>query len=410
MNKVLKQKTIKSSTRWWALAASLACLAENFSLCGSKTKERIPSELQQDSQQEKETTPIQVQETRSDLVRPDCRETHTERHGTPFGKQPASPEPSLYSSEEESEREEVHSECEMAQPAHSLRTLSINRDTTSEESDVQELLHGKDRHEGRFSPDTRTPSRPRMAGLPSPMQELNLLWSPSMINLQPTYSIESPVARSRLPKQARTENNPLCGRFSDYWKVKEGIGTAYYQGPGALSRTRIGYQYPKVIARPFTRDNIPGNDPEFQRNVPVRPTSQDERGQNVHEKIPKIHYSLSQTGRSSTGQDRSTIRSRPIHQSTDYPTEPFQGQFVEGRKLGPAVIPTEVFSEVKWWIHNIHLLSGKQILPPPHSILLETDSSDHSWGANLDLEKENVQFRGHWNLDLLKEHINYKEL
>ena len=62
--------------------------------------------------------------------------------------------------------------------------------------------------------------------------------------------------------------------------------------------------------------------------------------------------------------------------------------------------------ELKWWVQNLELCNGRELIQPPAEVSIQTDASTKAWG-------DNVQWNlngGMWSAQEMKNHINVLEL
>jgi hypothetical protein len=74
-------------------------------------------------------------------------------------------------------------------------------------------------------------------------------------------------------------------------------------------------------------------------------------------------------------------------------------------------LPTGVMKEVTWWLRHMSTLNGRAIHPPKPTVLAGTDASDYGWGAwVMTSQGKKISWGGHFNKEVAKQHINYKEM
>ena len=59
------------------------------------------------------------------------------------------------------------------------------------------------------------------------------------------------------------------------------------------------------------------------------------------------------------------------------------------------ILNKESQGELKWWIHNLQTWNGKDILPPPPDLIIQSDASLQGWGAVCN----GTRTGGHWSTE-----------
>ena len=73
--------------------------------------------------------------------------------------------------------------------------------------------------------------------------------------------------------------------------------------------------------------------------------------------------------------------------------------------------PSELLSCCRWWTESSNLSSGREFVPPSHTVVVTTDASNEGWGGHANLETESGPlFSGIWTQKERHCHINVLEL
>ena len=151
---------------------------------------------------------------------------------------------------------------------------------------------------------------------------------------------------------------------------------------GAADSTSAGisglyYQRRQITAGPVPGDLIPGVSSGYQTNEVLPP-----RGENARY-CSGLPGDLNSTTVTTFGQVEGGLPSGPVSPNTLPSTATVENPVTQKSRSFDTLVTLEqrAVEELLWWKDQLRNWNGRDIVPPPSDMVIETDASNIGWGA-----------------------------